>query len=205
MAVGPIMLECVVFVCLSGSFTPCRHLRPSSGREHTILLLIQSGDDYLMNETRRTPTTGRQSPSLFDKWHGIFSMPSRIDTAVHTKGCDYPVAEHWGKPKCSNIGSQSNALPTEPSRLPPEDHMTPGPQQGGTSPNWGDSWSKTAPPREGHPHGAYNKASGVHVRETHTHNRSIKYLNIYTYTCVIHEPIKYLKTCTTHPHRILYI
>ena len=32
---------------LSGGFTPCRHLRPSSGREHT----IQSGDDdYLMKE-----------------------------------------------------------------------------------------------------------------------------------------------------------
>ena len=32
-----------------------------------------------MNETRRKPTTGRQSPSLFDMWHGIFYMPSRID------------------------------------------------------------------------------------------------------------------------------
>ena len=32
---------------LSGGFTPCRHLRPSSGREHA----IQSGDDdYLMKE-----------------------------------------------------------------------------------------------------------------------------------------------------------
>ena len=30
-----------------------------------------------MNETRRKPTTGRQSPSLFDKWHGIFYMSSR--------------------------------------------------------------------------------------------------------------------------------
>ena len=68
------------FWFLSGGFTPCRHLRPSSGREHTIVLLIQSGDDdYLMNETRRKPTTRRQSPSLCDKWHGIFYMPSRID------------------------------------------------------------------------------------------------------------------------------
>ena len=40
--------------------------------------LIQSGDDdYLMNETRRKPTTGRQPPSLFDKWHGIFYMSCR--------------------------------------------------------------------------------------------------------------------------------
>ena len=23
-------------------------------------------------------------------------MPSRIETAVHTKAFDYPVAEHWG-------------------------------------------------------------------------------------------------------------
>ena len=49
-----------------------------------------------MNETRRKPTTGRQSPSLFDKWHGIFYMPSRIDEAGHTKAFDYPVAEPWG-------------------------------------------------------------------------------------------------------------
>ena len=44
-----------------------------------------------MNETRRKPTTGRQSPSLCDKWHGIFYMPSRTDTAGHTKALDYPV------------------------------------------------------------------------------------------------------------------
>ena len=49
-----------------------------------------------MNETRRKPTTGRQSPSLFDKWHGIFYMPSRIDEAGHTKAFDFPVAEHLG-------------------------------------------------------------------------------------------------------------
>ena len=52
-----------------------------------------------MNETRRKPTTGRQSPSLSDKWHGIFYMPSRIDEAGHTKAFDYPVAEHWGEPR----------------------------------------------------------------------------------------------------------
>ena len=41
-----------------------------------------------MNEARRKPTTGRQSPTLFDKWHGIFYMPSRIDEAGHTKAFD---------------------------------------------------------------------------------------------------------------------
>ena len=54
-----------------------------------------------MNETRRKPTTGRQSPSLCDEWHGIFYMPSRIDEAGHTKAFNYPVAEHWGGAKCS--------------------------------------------------------------------------------------------------------
>ena len=56
----------------------------------------------MMNETRRKPTTGRQSPSLFDKWHGIFYMPSRIDEAGHTKAFDYPVVEHWGEVKERN-------------------------------------------------------------------------------------------------------
>ena len=72
-------------------------MQSSSGREHTIVYNVYSLDDndYLM-ETRRKPPTGRQSPSLFNKWHGIFYMPSRIDTAGHTKAFDYPVAEHWG-------------------------------------------------------------------------------------------------------------
>ena len=46
-------------------------LRPSSGREHRVIL-IQSGDDNylrLRNETRRKHTTGTQCPTLFDKWH----------------------------------------------------------------------------------------------------------------------------------------
>ena len=75
--------------------TPCRHLRPSLQGE-SIHAVIQSGDDdYLMNGTRRKPTTGRQSPSLFDKWDGIFYMPSRTDTAGHTKAFDYPFMGHW--------------------------------------------------------------------------------------------------------------
>ena len=77
--------------CLSGGLTPCRHLRPSSGRE-----LIQAGDDdYLMNKTRRKPTTGTGCAALFDKWHRIFYMPSRIDTAGHTKAFDYPIMDHF--------------------------------------------------------------------------------------------------------------
>ena len=81
-----------------------------------------------MNETRRKPTTGRQSPSLFDKWHGIFYMPSCIDEAGHTKAFDYPVAEHWGESRNvqfrgwdshrQHIGPESNALPIEPPRFP---------------------------------------------------------------------------------------
>ena len=118
---------------LSGSFTPSRYLSKAIFRARTYdCIIIQSGhDDYLMNETRRKPTTGRQSPSLFNKWHGTFYMPSCIDTVVHTKAFDYPlnpVAEHWGGGESRNvqphedsnrqhISSQSNALPTEPSRL----------------------------------------------------------------------------------------
>ena len=114
---------------LSGGFMPCRHLRPSSRREHTIVELIQSGDDdYLMNESRRKPTTGRQSPSLFNKWHRIFYMPSRVDEAGHTKAFDYPVAAHWGESRNvqfrgwdsnrQHIGLELNPLPTEPPRFP---------------------------------------------------------------------------------------
>ena len=75
----------------------------------------------------RKPTTGRQSPSLIDKWHGIFYMPSRIDEAGHTKAFDYPVAVHWGESRNvqfrgwdsnrQHISPESNALPTEPPRL----------------------------------------------------------------------------------------
>ena len=43
----------------------------------------------MINETRRKPTTGRQSPSLFDKCPGICYIPSRADTAGHTKAFDY--------------------------------------------------------------------------------------------------------------------
>ena len=98
----------VLSLSLSWGFTPCRHLKPSSGREHTIVYLIQSGDDdYLMNETRRKPTAGRQSPSRSDKWHGIFhicpvtqtrlDLPRPLITQSHrhgwtyTKAIDYPV------------------------------------------------------------------------------------------------------------------
>ena len=80
-----------------------------------------------MNETRRKPTTGRQSPSLCDKWHGIFYMPSRIDEAGHTKAFDYPVAEHWGESRNvqfrrwdsnrQHISPESNVLPTDPAWL----------------------------------------------------------------------------------------
>ena len=85
------------------------------------------------------------NPLLFS-WHWIFHMPSRIDKAGHTKAFDYPVAEHWAENRNvqpredsnrQHIGSQSNALPTEPSRLPPEDHITPGPQQGDLLPTGG--------------------------------------------------------------------
>ena len=49
-------------------------LTASSGREHIVITY-----------SVRKPTTGTQPPSLFDKCHGIFYMPSRIDTDF-----DYP-------------------------------------------------------------------------------------------------------------------
>ena len=74
----------------------------------------------MMNETRRKPTTGRQSPSLFDKWHGILYMPSRIDEAGHTKAFDYPVAEHWGesqRTKRSLVGFELTSAHTYESEI----------------------------------------------------------------------------------------
>ena len=73
-----------------------------------------------MNETRRKPTTGRQSPTLFDKWHGIFYMPSRIDEAGHTKAFDDPVAEHWGesqRAKRSLVGLEPTSAHTYESEI----------------------------------------------------------------------------------------
>ena len=73
-----------------------------------------------MNETRRKPTTGRQSPTLFDKWHGIFYMPSRIDEAGHTKAFDNPVAEHWGesqRAKRSLVGLEPTSAHTYESEI----------------------------------------------------------------------------------------
>ena len=55
-----------------------------------------------MNKTRMKPTTGRQSPSLFDKWHGIFYMPSRTDTAEDTNAfITQSCGALGGKLKCS--------------------------------------------------------------------------------------------------------
>ena len=70
-----------------------RHLRPSSVGEHTVITYSVGDDDYLMNGTRRKPTTGTRSRTLLNKWHGIFYMPSHTDTAGRTKAFDYPVTQ----------------------------------------------------------------------------------------------------------------
>ena len=46
-----------------------------------------------MNETRMKPITGMRCPTLFDKWHGNFSIPSHPDTAGDTKGFEDPVID----------------------------------------------------------------------------------------------------------------
>ena len=75
---------------LSGGVTPCPHLRPSSGGEHTIIKLIQSGDDdYLMNDELGGNLTLGHYPTL--KWYAIFYIPSRTNTAGHSKAFEYPV------------------------------------------------------------------------------------------------------------------
>ena len=144
---------------LSGGFTPSRYLRPSSGREYspttysvwffgllgfnasaTARVCYGYGDDdYLMNETRRKPTTGTRCPTLFDKWHGIFYMPSCTDTVGHAKAYIYPVMDHWGEsqsalakgrfepPTCRSTVEHANHQTriTTPSR---RINYTPGPQ-----------------------------------------------------------------------------
>ena len=86
-------------------------------RTYDCITYLVGDDDYLMNETRRKPTTGRQSPSLCDKWHGIFYMTSCIDEAGHTKAFDYSVAEHWGESRNVQFrGWDSNRQHIGPSR-----------------------------------------------------------------------------------------
>ena len=107
-----------------------------------------------MNETRRKPTTGRQSPSLVDKWHGIFYMPSRIDEAGHTKAFGYPVADHWWESRNvqfhgwdlnqQHISPESNTLPTEPPRSPRGSH-NPGSSTGGIFSQLGGELVKNSP------------------------------------------------------------
>ena len=87
------------------------------------VLRPDGGDDCLMNKTRRTPTTRTRCPTLFDKWRGVFYMPSCTDTAGHTRAFDYPVVDHWGKVKVLRhisigrlrpVGPQSTMLTTRP-------------------------------------------------------------------------------------------
>ena len=61
-----------------------------------IIYPIHSGDDdYLMNVTRRKPTTGVRCPTLFDKCHEIVHMPSD-PSHTYRHGFVFPVIDHWG-------------------------------------------------------------------------------------------------------------
>ena len=83
-----------------------------------------------MNETRRKPTTGRQFPSLCDKWHGIFYMPRRIYRRGWTyQGLWLPSRGALGG-KPNTYGPESSVLPTEPPRFPRGSH-NPGSSTGG--------------------------------------------------------------------------
>ena len=93
---------------LSSEFESGVYAQPASkaifrARPYDCIIFQSGDDDYLMNEIRRKLTTGRQSPPLFAKWHGIFYMPSRIDKAF-----DYPVAEHWAETEMfSPVGTRT--------------------------------------------------------------------------------------------------
>ena len=60
---------------------------------------------------------------LFDKWHGIFCMPSP-DTAGsslvgYTKAFIYPVMDHWGEVKVLRHKEASNRQPVGPQSNTP--------------------------------------------------------------------------------------
>ena len=40
---------------------------------------------------------GHNALLFFNKWHGILHIPSRTDTAGHTKAFIYLVIDHWGE------------------------------------------------------------------------------------------------------------
>ena len=73
---------------------------------------VQSGDDYLMNETRRKASTRTRHPTLFDKWHGIFyiclvaqtrlDIPRPLITQSWTTGGKVKVLRHKADAKQSN-------------------------------------------------------------------------------------------------------
>ena len=86
---------------------------------------------------------GNRTPgdnSLLFSISGMGSFICPVASAVHTKAFDYPVAEYWWKPKCSTHRLTVKRATNWAILAPLEDHITPGPQQGGSSPNWGDSW-----------------------------------------------------------------
>ena len=68
-------------------------------------------------------------------------MPSRTDTAGHTKAFIYPVMDHWGKAKVLRHKADSKAdlsansrtcqPPDHDNRPKSEDQLYPGPQGGG--------------------------------------------------------------------------
>ena len=121
-----------------------------------------------MHETRKNLTTGISYPTLFGKWHGIFSMPNRTESTGHSKAfiCSHgplggsqsgPAQGRFEPPTCRSTVEHTNhqTTMTAPSR---RIDYTSGPQKGGwSSPYWGEgggSSAKTAPPHVGHPQGA---------------------------------------------------
>ena len=56
-----------------------------SPSENSLKEALGRGDDCVINETRKKPTIGIEWPSLSVKWHGVFALLSRIDTAGYPR------------------------------------------------------------------------------------------------------------------------
>ena len=126
---------------------------------------MRSGDDYLMNETRRKPSTGTQCPTNFpisvtgsficpvtltqlDRARPVFTQSWTTDTAGHTKAFINAVMGHWGESQSAPAqGNRRTAdlLVHSRTRQPPdhndrpkfEDQLYSGSSTGGGSSPYG--------------------------------------------------------------------
>ena len=72
---------------VNGGFTPSCHLRPYTGREQAVFILIKSGDDGDGKEERKRKVGSPWSPcKTWQRWLGIqltYSIPQVYATQGH--------------------------------------------------------------------------------------------------------------------------